>query len=481
MLLRMIYDDYLAQAAWLVGCPATGQALVIDPERDVDRYIDLAARHGLTITAVAETHIHADFLYGGRQLAEQVGATLYVSDEGGPDWLYNWLDAKRGGGSYDAVRLRDGDTFTVGNIEFQAMHTPGHTPEHMCYLVTDRGSGATDPIGIATGDFVFVGDLGRPDLLESAAGQVGVKEGFARMLCKSTEKFVKLPEFVQVWPAHGAGSACGKALGAVPSSTVGYEKRYNASLAHAGNEEDFVNFILAGQPAPPLYFARMKHDNRDGVKLLDSLPCPEHYTAEKLSHLESGTVVLDTRPWADFRDGHLPGSLWAPPSVQYAMVAGSYIEPDEPIVLIAEPSKVDVLTRVLVRIGLDKVVGYATPEDIAALDSASLDRVPEISAEAFLKGELDDACVLDVRGEHEHAAGALEGAVNIAHTRLKEHIGSLPKDKPIVAHCKSGTRSAAAVAFLRRQGHQVTNLAGGYEALQAAGAEIVKKQPQQVS
>ena len=229
MFMRMIYDEKLAQAAYLLGCQRTGEAIVIDPERDVDRYVDLAAENGLRIVATAETHIHADFLSGSRELAEQVNAKVYVSDEGDADWKYQWLDG------YEHQLLRDGDTFSVGNIDFQVMHTPGHTPEHIAFVVTDRGGGATEPIAIATGDFVFVGDLGRPDLLETAAGQAGAMEPSARRLYKTVGRLADIPDFVQVWPAHGAGSACGKALGAVPMSTVGYEKSLQPGHPRGGH------------------------------------------------------------------------------------------------------------------------------------------------------------------------------------------------------------------------------------------------------
>jgi hydroxyacylglutathione hydrolase len=207
MLFRVIYDPSLAQAAYLIGCQRTGEAIVVDPERDVDRYERLAASEGLRITAVAETHIHADFVSGSRELAEK-GAKVFVSDEGDADWKYQWLDRRSTGGAYDHQLLKDGDTFMVGHIEFRAVHTPGHTPEHLCFKVTDRGSGADEPMGVITGDFLFVGDLGRPDLLESAAGMAGKADP----------------------SAHGAGSACGKALGAVPQTTVGYERRFNPAL-----------------------------------------------------------------------------------------------------------------------------------------------------------------------------------------------------------------------------------------------------------
>jgi hydroxyacylglutathione hydrolase len=214
MFLRMIYDDALAQAAYLIGCQRSGEAVIIDPQRDVDRYLDLAARHNLRITAAAETHIHADFLSGVRQLcAQDTDITAILPGEGGDDWTHTW--PQRDGCA--CTRVRDNDEFTVGNIHFRVIHTPGHTPEHVAYVVTDRGSGADTPMGVITGDFVFVGDLGRPDLLETAAGHAGTMRDGAEQLARSAERFAHLPEHLQVWPGHGAGSACGKALGAVPS------------------------------------------------------------------------------------------------------------------------------------------------------------------------------------------------------------------------------------------------------------------------
>jgi glyoxylase-like metal-dependent hydrolase (beta-lactamase superfamily II) len=193
MFMRMIYDEKLAQAAYLIGCQRTGEAVVIDPERDVDRYIDLAHENGLRIVTTAETHIHADFVSGSRELAERVGAKVYVSDEGDADWKYEWLDQKVGGGSYDYQLLKHGDSFKIGNVELKAIHTPGHTPEHIVFLVTDHGANATEPIGMATGDFVFVGDLGRPDLLETAAGQAGAMEPSARRLFSTVKKLGRHP------------------------------------------------------------------------------------------------------------------------------------------------------------------------------------------------------------------------------------------------------------------------------------------------
>ena len=308
MFMRMIYDEGLAQAAYLIGCQRSGEAIVIDPERDVDRYVDLARENELRIVAVGETHIHADFLSGSRELAERVGCAVYVSDEGDADWKYQWLDQKVGGGSYEHRLLKDCDSFAIGQIQFRVIHTPGHTPEHIMFLVTDRGGGADEPIAIASGDFVFVGDLGRPDLLETAAGQVGARIPSARQLFRTVRKLDEIPDFVQVWPAHGAGSACGKALGAVPMSTVGYERRFNPAIRAADDEQGFVDFILSGQPEPPMYFATMKRVNRDGPEVLGKLPSPKQMSVTELQQLDTtGVALIDTRPWEAFATGACGG------------------------------------------------------------------------------------------------------------------------------------------------------------------------------
>jgi hydroxyacylglutathione hydrolase len=304
MFFRMVYDDMLAQAAYLIGCQRTGEALIIDPERDIDRYVKIAESERLRITAIAETHIHADFLSGARELAEATGARLFLSGMGGKDWSYQWLDKKKDGGSYAHTLLRDGDSFKVGNVEVKAIHTPGHTPEHICFQVTDRGGGASAPMGIATGDFVFVGDVGRPDLLESAAGLKGAADDSARALYSSVKSFRALDDYLQLWPGHGAGSACGKALGAVPQSTVGYEKRFNPAIQAAESEQRFFGYVLEGQPEPPLYFARMKRLNKEGPPVLGALPRPRELGAEELRGIDAKkTAVLDTRGWGQVRAG----------------------------------------------------------------------------------------------------------------------------------------------------------------------------------
>ena len=465
MYMRMLYDDNLAEASYLIGCQRSGEAIVIDPERDVDRYVNLAAKEGLRIIAVAETHIHADFLSGARQLAEQTGATVYVSDEGDADWKYQWLDKKTGGGSYAHKLLHDGDLFRIGQIEFKVVHTPGHTPEHIAFLVTDRGGGASEPIGIATGDFVFVGDLGRPDLLESAAGHAGAAEPSARRLFQTLGKLNSIPEFVQVWPAHGAGSACGKALGAVPMSTIGYEKRFNSAIRAATSEESFVRFILADQPEPPLYFARMKRDNKLGPRVLSGLPQPKQLSATELKSLDTQRVALvDARSWDAFRAAHVPGALFHPHNNAFVTDVGSMVTEDEDIVFIIAPEKLDAAIRDLVRIGLDRIVGWLPPATfdeyraaggaVATTDEVSIAQAEKIIADGSMT-------LLDVRRATEFVQGHIAGARQIAHTRLRKHIGELSKDKPILINCRSGGRSARACALLQRNGFKVANLAGG--------------------
>lgn len=458
MLVRQIYDDKLAQYAYLVGCPATGEAAVIDPERDVDRYFALAERSGLKLVAAMDTHIHADYLSGLRELAER-GVRVYASDEGPEEWKYSWLVGSR----YPHQLLHDGDRFRVGNIEFEAVHTPGHTPEHLAFLVRDAGAGAQVPIAMATGDFVFVGDLGRPDLLETAAGIKGTMEPGARELYHSLALFRRLPEFVQVWPAHGAGSACGKALGDVPLSTVGYELRQNASIHAASSEHAFVEFILAGQPEPPPYFARMKRDNKRGPAVLGGVPHPPELDAIDLGRLAArrDVAVLDTRPRADFLAGHLAGSLLVELDYQFATVAGSFVEEGTPVYLIAEPLRVEEAVRALIRIGLDEIRGWATPATLLAHAGrgGELVRTETIDmAEMERRRRAGRVRVLDVRGAAEFAQGHVPGALNIAHTRLLARLDELPRDRPVLIHCNSGGRSAAASALLERHDYEVVDV-----------------------
>ena len=466
MFMRMLYDEELAQAAYVIGCQRTGEAIVIDPERDVDRYINLAQANGLRLVATAETHIHADFLSGSRELAEQIGAKVYVSDEGDKDWKYEWLNKKIGGGSYDHQLLNHGDTFSIGNIDFKVLHTPGHTPEHIAFLVTDRGAGANEPIGFATGDFIFVGDLGRPDLLETAGNQQGAMEPAARRLFKTLGVISDIPDFVQVWPAHGAGSACGKALGAVPTSTVGYERRFNPALQAATSEQDFVDFILTGQPEPPLYFANMKRDNKIGPSVLNGIPLPPRMTIEELRSLDASTaVIIDTRKWDAFRTGHVPKSLYLPLTKSFNTDAGSFIQDTDSIYLIIEPERVEDAVRQLIRVGLERIQGWFDANDLSQFETTdtplvSTQHIDVAAAEELLQSS--NVHMLDVRRATEFEEGHISGATNIAHTRLASRLDEIPDGKHLIVNCRSGGRSSRACAYLQRMGYEATNLAGGY-------------------
>ena len=451
MFFRQVFDSELAQYAYLIGCQRTGEAVVVDPERDVDRYFEIAAAEGLRLTAATETHIHADFLSGARELAER-GLAVYLSDEGGDDWRYGWT----GSGDYDIRLLRDGDAFSVGNVELKAVHTPGHTPEHLSFKVIDHGGGAEEPIGVASGDFVFVGDLGRPDLLESAAGVAGAREPSARRLYASLPRFLELPDYLQVWPGHGAGSACGKALGAVPMSTVGYEKRHNAALLAAeGGEDAFVGAILEGQPEPPLYFGRMKRLNRDGPPVLGELPAPRRISAAELGDLAGrlDVAVLDTR--ADrtaFMSGHLPGSIYAPLNKSFPTIAGSYVEAGMPLYLLIEAERVAPAVRQLVRIGLDDVAGYAPHE---ALEQAGVELAVTETVDFEQGRQRAEAVTLDVRRLAEFELGHVPGALNVAHTRLLARQDEIPRDRPLLVYCQTGARASSAASLLERLGHAV--------------------------
>lgn len=445
MLFRQIFDPHLAQYAYLIGCQRTKEALLIDPERDIDRYVDAAAAEDLKIVAVTETHIHADYLSGVREFAAQHGAKTYLSEEGDADWKYGWAtDA-----DLDVQLVRDSDTFYVGNIKVEVIHTPGHTPEHICFMITDEGGGASDPMGLVAGDFVFVGDLGRPDLLETAAGEVGAREPSAHALFQSVQKLRTMPEYLQVWPGHGAGSACGKALGSVPQTTLGYELRHNASILSAKNGEGaFLDFILDGQPEPPLYFARMKKENKEGPAILGGLPIPGHVSVEQAT--VGNAVLIDTRPGSDFFAGFLSGSIHAPFDKSFPTVVGSYVMPGKPIYLVAKETDLEAIVRNLVRIGLDNIRGYITSENLA---SADLTKIEVLDFEAVAKRMEDSStCVVDVRRQDEVNRGVVEGSVHIAHVRLKDRLSELPTDKTLLVHCQSGVRSAVASAFLNAVG-----------------------------
>ena len=458
MLLKRIYDESLAQASYLIGCPATGEALVVDPNRDVAQYVKAAADEDLTITHVTETHIHADFVSGSRELAKVTGAELLLSDEGGPDWKYAF--AKEAG----ARLLHDGDTFMVGNLKFEVLHTPGHTPEHISFLVTDTP--ATDkPMGAVTGDFVFVGDVGRPDLLEKAAKIVGTMEAGARTLYRSLNRFKQLPDYLQIWPGHGAGSACGKALGAVPFSTLGYEKIANWGFG-AATEDEFVEMVLAGQPEPPKYFAEMKRINKEGPRLLGGFHRPRLLSADSISALlRDRKMIVDTRKADAFAAGHIPGTINIPINKSFTTWAGWLVPFHTEFYLIADDG-IDESVRDLAMIGLDQVAGYFNTDVVskwAASSGQELETIQQIDAsELASRMRNNEVTVIDVRGHAEWEGGHIPGVDNIPVGYINDRLAEVPASKPVVVQCQSGSRSAIAASVLQASGiKNVINLTGG--------------------
>lgn len=472
MIFIRLYDDALAQASYLIGCAASGTAVVIDPNRLVDQYLAAAQAHGLTIAAVTETHIHADFVSGSRELAQRTGATLHLSACGPPEWQYEFR------GEANVRLLQHGDSIRVGQVELKTVHTPGHTPEHVSFLVTE-GAAALDPMGIVTGDFVFAGDVGRPDLLEKTANVIGSAEGGARQLFKSLAWFKTLLDYLQVWPGHGAGSACGKGLSAMPQSTVGYERRYNWALG-VDDESEFARQVLDGQPEPPRYFREMKRINRAGPRILGRIALPPKQADTRLSEvLVNDALLADTRPAADFAAGHIAGTLSLPFNKSFATWAGSLIPYDRDLYLLVDttrPAQLDQTVQTLAMIGLDAVRGYF---DLTALSAwigqgKSLQRTRQMTV-ADLAGNPDGLVVLDVRGLTEWEAGHMPGALHIPLAELPERLAEVPHDHPIAVHCQGGGRSAIAASLLQAKGlNEVANIAGGFGAWTAAGLPVRK-------
>ncbi len=472
MFFRRIANDHLFQSGYLIGCQANGTALVVDPTRVIEPYLDVARQEGLQIVAIADTHIHADYVSGMRELAAATGARMYLTGAGPSDWQYGFRDES------NVTVIGDGDTITIGNIRVVAKHTPGHTPEHLSFLVTD-GAAAEEPMGIVTGDFVFVGDVGRPDLLERAAHIADTAEAGARQLFRSLQWFKTLPDHLQVWPGHGAGSACGKGLGAVPQSTVGYERRYNWALG-TDDEEMFVRQVLAGQPEPPGYFGRMKVVNRDGPRVLGRLPEPVLVTADTIADTAAARkgVVVDTRPATHFAAGHIPGSLNLPLTKSFTSYAGSVLPYDRPLYFILPDvgaEAVRTLVESLVVIGFEQLVGVADDSVVAewASHRGSLATAPSQEIETLRSKQDGEVLVLDVRNRPEWDAGHIPGARLIPLPELTSRLDELPKDAPIRVHCQGGARSAVAASVLRANGFtDVTDLSGGFASWMGRGGAV---------
>lgn len=469
MLLKRFYHDGLAQASYLIGCQQTGEAIVIDANRDPEPYIAAAAQNGLRITHVSETHIHADYLSGSRELARRSGARLLLSAEGGPDWQYQFAAAD------GATLLRDGDRITIGNVWLDVVHTPGHTPEHIVFVVTDTPA-SPHPLGVLSGDFLFVGDVGRPDLLERAANIEGTMRTGASQLFDSLQRFVqRFPDHLQIWPGHGAGSACGKALGAVPQSTLGYEKLANWALRITDREE-FITEVLGGQPDPPTYFAAMKRLNRSGPAVLGKAPSPPHLPPSALDNARaSGARVIDLRPTASFAEGFIPGSISIPLSRAFVSYAGWLIDVNQEVYLISganDDTNARAAASELSMIGIDRVSGWFGADTIGdAATQQTLDVFAHVKpAELASALASSHTQVVDVRALDEWNSGHIPGALHIPLGQLERRIGELDVSRPVVAVCQSGSRSAIAASVLKARGFgDVANLRGGQVAWVSAG------------
>lgn len=457
MLFERIYEDGLSQASFLIGCQQKGEAIVIDPRRDVQEYLEVAENNDMKIVAVAETHIHADYLSGTRELADATGATIYVSGEGGEDWQYE----------FEGERLMHDSVITLGNITITAKHTPGHTPEHLSFLITD-GAAASVPGYMLTGDFVFVGDLGRPDLLDEAAGGEDTRFEGAKQLFESLKtQFLTLPDYIQVFPAHGAGSPCGKALGSVPSTTVGYERQsaWWSKYLEADDQQGFIDELLEGQPDADAYFGRMKKQNKQGPAVIGTRAAVQELSvSEAAEKLESDSAIfVDTRDQQQVHEETVQGALNIPMGEKASTFSAWAIDPEteqrDLIVLAEDEESAAEFRDALIRVGIDRVRFF----------TESIDGLPTFTPELIQPEELKDASydmLLDVRGKSEYADGSIPGAEHISGGVALWHQDELPDNGTIVTFCQSGARNTVVSNALRRAGFHIVELEGSYAAWQ---------------
>ncbi|HEU5251473.1 MAG TPA: rhodanese-like domain-containing protein [Thermoanaerobaculia bacterium] len=456
MYFKQFYLGCLAHASYMIG--SNGEAAVVDPRRDVDSYIDEARAQGLVIKHVIETHLHADFVSGHRELAHRTGAKIYFG--------------AKAGAKFEHVPVREGDEIRMGDVVLRFLETPGHTPESVSILVIDRSVSDT-PKAVLTGDTLFIGDVGRPDLL---GARMSAQE-LAGMLYDSLHgKLLALPDSVEVYPAHGAGSLCGRNISSETSSTIGQQRRFNYALKPMPKEE-FVRMMTTDLPEAPAYFSRDVAINRDGAPELAKLPDPAALQARDVDALrKKGAAVLDTRPAAQYGAGHIPGSLHIGLSGQFASWAGALISPQVPIVLVAEEEDQvrEARTR-LARVGIENVAGYLAG-GILEWDRAGL---PLATMEQMSVEELDArvregrAKVVDVRRPGEWQAGHIAGALHVPLNTLADGAAALPKDEPLAVICAGGFRSSIATSVLEQQGFtKITNVVGGMAAWRNANLDV---------
>ncbi|MGB2569919.1 MBL fold metallo-hydrolase [Micromonospora citrea] len=455
MLFTQYYLDCLSQASYLVADETTKRAVLIDPRRDIDEYLADARARGLTIEGVINTHFHADFLAGHLEVAAATGA---------------WIGyGRRAETEYPIRKLADGERISLGDVTLQVMETPGHTPESISVLVYEHADDAV-AYGVLTGDALFIGDVGRPDLLASfgvTAGELGA------MLYDSVQrKLMGLPDEVRVFPAHGAGSACGKNLSTERQSTIGEQRRTNYACAPM-SEADFVALVTGGQPAAPGYFAFDAVLNRKARELFDhTRPARPLDATAFLAARSDGAVVLDARDPQEYAAGHLRGAVNIPADGRFAETAGSVVAPDRAILVVAPQDREEEIVVRLARIGFDRVVGYLREPEQAFLEMiAELTPASRVTA-AQLRAALErpqPPVVLDVRNVGEREQGAVAGSLHIPLAELPRRLDEVPADRPVVVHCAGGYRSSVAASLLRAAGRpDVSDLLGGYQAWQAS-------------
>ena len=459
MKIQQYYLACLSHASYMITDEKTKTAAVVDPQRDIDQYLADAKAGGYTIKHVFLTHFHADFIAGHIELRDKAGATIHLG--------------RRAEAEFECVHMKDGDVVEFGDVKLEIMETPGHTPEGISILVYDLAKSTTAPEAVLTGDTLFIGDVGRPDLLAS----IGVTaDELADMLYDSiTNKLVKLPDATLVYPAHGAGSMCGKSLSKETVSTIGEQKKFNYALQPMSREA-FKQIVTADQPEAPDYFVHDAILNRkERTALHDAMEqqLKPLSVDEVLAMQKAGAQILDVRDGIDFEGEHMKGAINIALSGKYATWAGSMLTHDLPIVVIAEEGGEEEAVMRLGRIGFDNVAGYLA-NGMRALETRPelAQRTERITAPAlaeWIDGQRPDAgatpVVLDIRSEAEHAGGHIEGSLNIPLPRLEERIGELPADRPVVVHCEGGYRSAIGASLLQKLGRQhVHDLVGGYKA-----------------
>ncbi|HJU73251.1 MAG TPA: rhodanese-like domain-containing protein, partial [Gemmatimonadaceae bacterium] len=411
---------------------------------------------------------HADYVSGARDLAKRTRSQLLLSGEGGPDWQYAFAAESK------ARVIHDGDFIRVGPVELRVLHTPGHTPEHLTFVVTDMAT-SRHAMGAVTGDFIFVGDVGRPDLLERAAGVAGTMEANAKQLFASLRRFAaNEPDYLQIWPGHGAGSACGKALGAVPSSTLGYEKLSNWAF-QARDEAAFVAEVLTSQSDPPPYFAVMKRVNRDGPATSSTSALPRQEAASLPNVITQGALILDLRPTAQYGRGSVPGTINLPLNVDFVSRAGWLVAYDRDVYLISgddDDTVAQAARRELALIGIDRVRGWFGPDAIERIPAVERQKIPVVDVtDVAQRVRAGDAMIIDVRNADEWEAGHIEGAVHVPLGKLAEYAAQAPQNhRQLVLHCATGGRSAIGASVLRANGlANVANMEGGFRAWSDAG------------